>query len=58
MISYAPLDDYEDEKMLVPKQYAISKQQQQQQKQPTECNMVVMIFIGAVLFLALMDSSR
>ena len=27
-------------------------------KENTECNMVVMIFIGSVLFLALMDSVK
>ena len=49
MISYAPLEDYENEYKLVPRKNAEPKKEQ------SECNTLVMIFIGRVLFLALMD---
>lgn len=49
-ISYAPLEDYENEYKLVPRKNAEPKKEQ------SECNTLVMIFIGSVLFLALMDS--
>lgn len=50
MISYAPLDDLVDEYRLVPRKNT------QVKKEQSECNTLVMIFIGSVLFLALMDS--
>lgn len=49
-ISYAPLEDQENEYRLVPRKNA------QPKKEQSECNTLVMIFIGSVLFLALMDS--
>lgn len=50
MISYAPLEDPENEYKLVPQKNAVPKKEQ------SECNTLVMMFIGSVLFLALMDS--
>ena len=50
MISYAPLEEEPTERqpLIVRKKTNI--------QQTTECNTVVMIFIGGVLLLALMDS--
>lgn len=50
MISYAPL---EDEPIMLPKRNTELKQPQQ-----SECNTVVMVFIGGVILLALMDTIR
>jgi hypothetical protein len=50
MISYAPLDEVEI--VTVPRKNVSSKPGPEQ----SECNTLVMIFIGSVLFLALMDS--
>jgi hypothetical protein len=49
-ISYAPLEDPENEYRLVPRKNTEPKKEQ------SECNTLVMIFVGSVLFLALMDS--
>jgi hypothetical protein len=48
MISYAPLEEVE---MVVTTKKNIKATPEQ-----SECNTLVMIFIGSVLFLALMDS--
>jgi hypothetical protein len=47
MISYALLEDFE---RVVPQKNTTPKKEQ------SECNTLVMIFIGSVLFLALMDT--
>jgi hypothetical protein len=49
-LNYAPLEE------VIP----VQKRAEQvvPKKENTECNMVVMIFIGSVLFLALMDSVK
>jgi hypothetical protein len=47
MISYALLEDFE---RVVPQKNTAPKKEQ------SECNTIVMIFIGSVLFLALMDT--
>ena len=49
MISYAALEDFEEVKLVQKKNTVPVKEQ-------SECNTLVMIFIGSVLFLALMDS--
>ena len=50
MISYAPL---EEDPIMLPKKVTENKQPQQ-----SECNTVVMVFIGGVILLALMDTVR
>lgn len=50
MISYAMLEEFDNEIRVLPQKNAIPKKEQ------SECNTLVMIFIGSVLFLALMDS--
>jgi hypothetical protein len=49
MISYAILEDFDEPKLVPYKNVAPKKEQ-------SECNTLVMIFVGSVLFLALMDS--
>lgn len=48
-LSLAPLDE---PVVIVPKNKVVPK------NESTECNTIVMIFIGSVLFLALMDSMK
>ena len=50
MISYALLEDFDNESRVVLQKNAVPKKEQ------SECNTLVMMFIGSVLFLALMDS--
>lgn len=51
-LNYAPLEE------LIPVQVQKRAEQVVPKKENTECNMVVMIFIGSILFLALMDSVK
>lgn len=51
MISYAPLEEFEEHKLVPYKNV-------QPKRDNSECNTLVMIFIGSVLFLALMDSMK
>lgn len=58
MITYALLDELEDPFVTAKKKQVQQQQKQEQVVGSTECNTVVMIFIGSVLFLALMDSVK
>lgn len=51
-LNYASLDEFEIVPMIQTKKQVVPKTEQ------SECNVVVMIFIGSVLFLALMDSIK
>lgn len=51
-LSLAPLDELET-RVITKKPNTV-----EQKNEPSECNTVVMIFIGSVLFLALMDSMK
>ena len=51
-LSISPLEDLET-RVIVKKPSTVEKK-----NEPSECNTVVMIFIGSVLFLALMDSMK
>jgi hypothetical protein len=48
MIAYAPLEEIETR--------IVQYKNTEPKKEQSECNTLVMIFIGSVLFLALMDS--
>jgi hypothetical protein len=51
-LSLAPLEELENRTIMKKPQTVV------QSKPQSECNTVVMIFIGSVLFLALMDSVK
>ena len=51
-LSISPLEELET-RVIVKKPSTV-----EQKNEPSECNTVVMIFIGSVLFLALMDSMK
>lgn len=53
-LSLAPLEELET-RSIVKKPTSVTSTQKNEQ---SECNTIVMIFIGSVLFLALMDSVK
>lgn len=52
-LTLSPLEELETRTIMKKPSYVTAEK-----KEPSECNTIVMIFIGSVLFLALMDSVK
>ncbi len=57
MIAYAMLEEEEIPRQ-APQKVLVPAKNTAQKNQTTECNTLVMIFIGSVLFLALLDTTK